>query len=110
MESVHVSVVINVQHAHREQIELICAEHDFDFYSHTFRLAELMNDEAKGKNVVTCVVVPSTIDTPQNRKAMPAANFDNWVKAEAIADVIYYNCTTNASILRETVLKVYNNA
>ncbi len=31
-----------------------------------FRLAELMNDEAKGKNVVTSVVVPSTIDTPQN--------------------------------------------
>ncbi|MEO6329714.1 MAG: SDR family NAD(P)-dependent oxidoreductase, partial [Ginsengibacter sp.] len=26
-----------------------------------FRLAELMNDEAKGKNVVTSVVVPSTI-------------------------------------------------
>ena len=75
-----------------------------------FRLAELMNDEAKGKNVVTCVVVPSTIDTPQNRKAMPGANFDNWVKAEAIADVIYYNCTTSASVLRETVLKVYNNA
>jgi NAD(P)-dependent dehydrogenase (short-subunit alcohol dehydrogenase family) len=36
-----------------------------------FRLAELMNDEAKGKNVVTSVVVPSTIDTPQNRKQCP---------------------------------------
>ncbi|MDX2049362.1 MAG: SDR family NAD(P)-dependent oxidoreductase, partial [Chitinophagaceae bacterium] len=38
-----------------------------------FRLAGLMNDEAKGHNVVTSVVVPSTIDTPQNRKAMPDA-------------------------------------
>ena len=75
-----------------------------------FRLAELMNAEAKGTNVVTSVIVPSTIDTPQNRKAMPGANFDNWVKAEAIAEVIYYNCTTSASVLRETVLKVYNNA
>ena len=36
-----------------------------------FRLAELMNAEAKGSNVVTSVVVPSTIDTPQNRSAMP---------------------------------------
>lgn len=75
-----------------------------------FRLAELMNDEAKGKNVITCVVVPSTIDTPQNRKAMPDGKFDNWVKPEAIAGVIYWHCTDEASVLREPVLKVYNNA
>jgi NAD(P)-dependent dehydrogenase (short-subunit alcohol dehydrogenase family) len=75
-----------------------------------FRLAELMNDEAKGKNVVTSVVVPSTIDTPQNRKAMPEANFDDWVKPVAIADVIYWHCTNEASVLRETILKVYNHA
>jgi NAD(P)-dependent dehydrogenase (short-subunit alcohol dehydrogenase family) len=75
-----------------------------------FRLAELMNDEAKGKNVVTSVVVPSTIDTPQNRQSIPDANFDNWVKPEAIAEVIYWHCTDAASVLREPVLKVYNNA
>ena len=75
-----------------------------------FRLAELMNDEAKGKNVVTSVVVPSTIDTLPNRKAMPEANFDNWVKPEAIADVIYWHCTDEAAVLREPVLKVYNKA
>lgn len=75
-----------------------------------FRLAELMNDEAKGKNVVTSVVVPSTIDTAPNRKAMPDANFYNWVKAEAIADVIYWHCTDESSVLREPILKVYNNA
>lgn len=75
-----------------------------------FRLAELMNDEAKGKNVVTSVVVPSTIDTPPNRKSMPDANFDNWVKPESIADVIYWHTTDEAMVLREPVLKVYNNA
>ena len=75
-----------------------------------FRLAELMNQEAKGKNVVTSVVVPSTIDTPPNRKSMPDADFNNWVKPEAIADVIYWHCTDEAAILREPVLKVYNKA
>ncbi len=75
-----------------------------------FRLAELMNQEAKGKNVVTSVVVPSTIDTVPNRKSMPDANFGNWVKPEAIADVIYWHCTDEASVLREPVLKVYNKA
>ena len=75
-----------------------------------FRLAELMNDEAKGINVVTSVVVPSTIDTPQNRKAMPDADPSKWVKPEAIADAIYFYCTDAASVLREPVIKVYNNA
>jgi len=75
-----------------------------------FRLAELMNDEAKGTNVVTSVIVPSTIDTPQNRKAMPKSDPEKWVKPEAIADVVYFHCTDAASVLREPVIKVYNNA
>ena len=75
-----------------------------------FRLAELMNDEAKGHNVVISVIVPSTIDTPQNRSSMPDADFNKWVKAEAIADTIYFYCTPQGSILREPVIKVYNNA
>ncbi|HET6769222.1 MAG TPA: SDR family NAD(P)-dependent oxidoreductase [Chitinophagaceae bacterium] len=75
-----------------------------------FRLAELMNDEAKGKNVVTSVVVPSTIDTPQNRKSMPDADPSKWVTPEAIADAIYFYCTDAATVLREPIIKVYNNS
>jgi NAD(P)-dependent dehydrogenase (short-subunit alcohol dehydrogenase family) len=75
-----------------------------------FRLAELMNDEAKGVNVVTSVLVPSTIDTPENRNSMPNKDFNEWVKPEAIADIIYFYCTDEAAVLREPVIKVYNNA
>ena len=75
-----------------------------------FRLAELMNEEGKLHNVVTSVIVPSTIDTPQNRKAMPDANPNNWVKAEEIASVIYYYCTDEARSLREPVIKIYGNS
>lgn len=75
-----------------------------------FRLAELMNEEAKGKNVVVNVVVPSTIDTPPNRKSMPGADFEKWVQPEDIANVIYFQCTDAAKTLRETVIKVYNNS
>lgn len=74
-----------------------------------FRLAELMNEEAKGTNVVTCVVAPSTIDTPQNRESMPKSDYSKWVKPEAIAEVIYYYTTPGAAILREPVIKVYGN-
>ena len=75
-----------------------------------FRLAELMNDEAKGLNVVTNVIVPSTIDTPQNRASMPDADFNSWVKPTAIAETIFFYCTDKAAALREPVIKLYNNA
>jgi NAD(P)-dependent dehydrogenase (short-subunit alcohol dehydrogenase family) len=74
------------------------------------RLAELMNIEAKGHNVVASVVVPSLIDTPQNRKAMPDADFGNWVAPEDIANIIHYHCTDEAAALRETLIKVYGNS
>ena len=75
-----------------------------------FRLAELMNEEAKGTNVVTIVIAPSTIDTPQNRAAMPKADFSKWIKPEAIADIIYFHTTQTASILREPIIKVYGDS
>jgi len=75
-----------------------------------FRLAELMNDEAKGHNVVTSVIVPSTIDTPQNRQSMPDAKYDTWVKPEKIGDVILFYADEASSVIREPVIKVYNNA
>jgi NAD(P)-dependent dehydrogenase (short-subunit alcohol dehydrogenase family) len=75
-----------------------------------FRLAELMNDEAKGKNVVSSVIVPSTLDTPQNRKAMPESDPAKWVKAEEIAEIISFYCSEKGAILREPVIKVYGNS
>jgi NAD(P)-dependent dehydrogenase (short-subunit alcohol dehydrogenase family) len=75
-----------------------------------FKLAELLNAEAKGKNVVTSVIAPSTIDTPDNRENMPDANFDNWVKAEAIADVLEFICSEKGMSAREPIYKLYNNA
>lgn len=75
-----------------------------------FRLADLMNDEAKGMDVVTSIVVPSTIDTTQNRKSMPDADFSTWVTPEEIADIICYHSSEKAKALREGVIKVYGNS
>jgi NAD(P)-dependent dehydrogenase (short-subunit alcohol dehydrogenase family) len=75
-----------------------------------FRLAELMNGEAKGKNVVTGVIVPSTIDTPQNRQSMPDADHTKWVSPEAVADLIFIYSGPQADIAREPVIKAYGNS
>ena len=75
-----------------------------------FRLAELMNEEAKGTNVITSVIIPSTIDTPQNRSAMPEADFAKWVTPESIADIVYTHCSPSFDTLREPLIKAYNKA
>ena len=75
-----------------------------------FKLAELLNAEAKGKNVVSSVIVPSTIDTIDNRESMPDAKFDNWVKPEQIAAVLEFICSEKGIPIREPVYKIYNNA
>ncbi len=75
-----------------------------------FRLAELLNEEAKGTEVVVNVVVPSTIDTPQNRSAMPDADPDLWVKAEEIAEIIHFYSSEAARAIREPIIKIYNRS
>ena len=75
-----------------------------------FKLAEYLNAEAKGKNVTVTVVAPSTIDTEINRKSMPDADFDKWVKPEALAEILEFLISEKGSVLRETVLKLYGNA
>jgi NAD(P)-dependent dehydrogenase (short-subunit alcohol dehydrogenase family) len=75
-----------------------------------FKLADMLNKEAKGKNVVVSVIVPSTIDTAPNRQSMPDANPANWVKAEQIANVLEFICSDKGLPVREPVYKIYNNA
>jgi NAD(P)-dependent dehydrogenase (short-subunit alcohol dehydrogenase family) len=75
-----------------------------------FRLAELMNAEAKGTDVVTTVVVPSIIDTPINRKKMKGEDFSTWMDPKQMAEVIQFYTTPAAEGLREPVLKMYNKA
>lgn len=75
-----------------------------------FRLAELLNEEAKGTSVTVSVVVPSTLDTPVNRRSMPDADASAWVDPKNLAEVLLFLLSDQGSALRETVLKVYNNS
>lgn len=75
-----------------------------------FAFADLLNAEGASKNVVAHVVVPGTIDTPENRASMPGADFSKWPKPEEIADVMAFACSQKGAILRDTVLKVYGRS
>lgn len=75
-----------------------------------FRLAEILNAEAKEKNVVVNMIVPSIIDTPANRESMPDADFSDWVRPASIADVIYFYSNKDANDIREPIIKMYGRS
>jgi NAD(P)-dependent dehydrogenase (short-subunit alcohol dehydrogenase family) len=60
------------------------------------RLTESMSDELKRRGVRVNCVLPSIIDTPDNRRAMPDADWTGWVAPQAIADVIGFLCSEAA--------------
>ena len=52
------------------------------------RLTESLSAELKGQSVRVNAVLPSIIDTPANRAAMPDADHSRWVAPGALAEVI----------------------
>jgi NAD(P)-dependent dehydrogenase (short-subunit alcohol dehydrogenase family) len=70
------------------------------------RLTESLSAELKSHGINVNCVLPGTIDTPQNRAAMPKANSRLWVEPEAIADVIVFLASDAARALHGTAIPV----
>ncbi len=70
-----------------------------------FSLAGALNAESRQSGVITSVIVPSVIDTPANRRAMPDADFSAWVTPRAIAEITAF--ALESRDLREPLFKVY---
>ncbi len=69
------------------------------------RLTEALAAELKGKVTVNAVL-PSTIDTPANRRDMPQADFSKWVTGEELANVILFLASDAASAVTGALLPV----
>jgi NAD(P)-dependent dehydrogenase (short-subunit alcohol dehydrogenase family) len=68
-------------------------------------LSEIVAEEVKGTDIRTHVFVPSIIDTPANREAMPDSDFSKWVNPADIAEAMHYAVNTPA--LRQMTFKLY---
>lgn len=75
--------------------------------SAVIRLTESMAAELKNQGINVNCIVPDTIDTPQNRAEMPAADFSKWVTPRDLADVILFLASTAAKPVTGAVLPVY---
>ena len=64
-------------------------------------------DEVKPYAINVNSIVPSIIDTPANRSAMPSADFARWPKPEEIARVILFLCSAEARLVHGAAIPVY---
>jgi NAD(P)-dependent dehydrogenase (short-subunit alcohol dehydrogenase family) len=65
--------------------------------------------ETKGSDVTANCVLPSVIDTPQNRASMGEAQAAKWVKPESLAGVICFLASEAARDVRGAAVPVYGN-
>lgn len=66
--------------------------------------------EYRDDGVRANAILPSVIDTPGNRKAMPDADHSRWVRPEEIAGVIAFLCSGESSPTSGAAVPVYGRA
>ena len=72
-------------------------------------LMDSLAADLKGTGVRANSVLPSIIDTPTNRRAMPNADFSRWPKPEDIARVILFLSSDDAAVIHGAAIPVYGN-
>ena len=74
--------------------------------SAVIRLTESMAAELRSHHINVNCVLPSIIDTPQNRAAMPKADPAKWVAPAALADVLMFLCSPAARAIHGAAIPV----
>ena len=70
------------------------------------RITESMAAELRPHGICVCCVMPTTIDTPQNRAAMPRADSAQWTPPAAIADVVLFLASDHAFVVSGCAIAV----
>jgi NAD(P)-dependent dehydrogenase (short-subunit alcohol dehydrogenase family) len=71
------------------------------------RITESMAAAYRSQGINVNAVLPGTIDTPQNRQAMPNANPDRWVTPEAIAEIVLFLASDAAGPIHGALIPAY---
>jgi NAD(P)-dependent dehydrogenase (short-subunit alcohol dehydrogenase family) len=71
------------------------------------RLTESMSAELKSSGINVNCLIPGTIDTPENRQAMPGADTTRWVSPASLAEVVHFLCSPAADDIHGSAITVY---
>jgi NAD(P)-dependent dehydrogenase (short-subunit alcohol dehydrogenase family) len=71
---------------------------------------EVLAGEVRDEGITVNTVLPSVIDTPANRRAMPDADPSPWVKPEEIARLMLFLCTDAAKEISGAAIPIYGRA
>lgn len=74
------------------------------------RLTEALAEELGGTAITANAVLPTIIDTPANRAAMPDADPGDWVTPAAIADVILFLASQAARSVNGALIPISRGA
>lgn len=74
------------------------------------RLVESLSEETKGSNINVNCIMPSMIDTEANRKAMPTADFNKWLKPGDLANVVLFLSSEEAKAITGAAIPTYGLA
>jgi NAD(P)-dependent dehydrogenase (short-subunit alcohol dehydrogenase family) len=66
--------------------------------------------ELAKENILVNAVAPSIMDTPDNRQAMPDADFASWPKVEEVAATILFLASPANTVTRGAVIPVYGRS
>ena len=73
-------------------------------------LVQALDAEYRDDGVRCNVVVPSTIDTPANRRSQPDADFSRWVSPAEIAQVVLFLLSAASAPISGAAVPVYGRA
>ena len=73
-------------------------------------LIGVVAEENHRAGITANCVLPSIIDTPANRSAMPGAKHDQWPKPEEIAEVVRFLAGPHSSLVSGAAIPVYGKA
>ena len=75
--------------------------------SAVIRLTESLSEELKDHGINVNCVLPGHVDTPENREQTPEADFSRWVSPNAVADVILFLASDQASAIHGSCIPAY---
>src|SRR5262249_14283882 len=73
-------------------------------------LTAALAEEVAQQNILVNAVVPSIMDTPANRKAMPKADHARWPKVEEVAATILFLASPDNLVSRGALVPVYGRS